>query len=120
MRYPFLIRVILDEFGIQLENDLDIFFNLDDFAEEIIYTPTGGIALPIDAIVIRHEPFQENYVRGENVATLRLYVKSSDIPKPQYGDAFEIDGDTWVYQPKKNMIYEDDHVLHIALERILN
>jgi hypothetical protein len=120
MRYSILAPVVIDEWEAQLENDLSIFFNMDDFAEEIIYMPTGGTAISIDAMVIRDEKFYEPYIRGVHVGTMKLYVKSSDMPKPRYGDAFEIDGEIWVYHPARDLMYVDDHVLHLALERRLN
>lgn len=119
MAHTFVVPVVIDEWEAQLENDLDTFFNPDDFAQEIIYTGMGQTGVSIDAIVIRDKRFYEPYVRGLGIGTLKLYVKSTDMPNPQYGDAFEIDGETWVYHPQNDLMYVDNHVLHLSLEREL-
>lgn len=49
-----------------ISQDADVFLNLDEFAEEIIYTNAAGTAKTIRAVVVRYElsPTQENVYRS--------------------------------------------------------
>ena len=101
----------------QMTTDLAVFFNTDEFAENVTYTPTGGEAATIPAIVERDDPFQEAYVRGEETATCQIHVKKSDVATPQFGDTFAFDSQTWELDPSRGVMYEDDNILTIGLER---
>ena len=103
----------------QMTSDLSIFFNTDEFAESVTYTPKGGAGSTISAIVERNDPFQEPYIRGEKTATALIQVKKADVASPQYGDTFTFDSQTWEFDPMRGVIYEDDQVLNIGLERTL-
>ena len=101
-----------------MTSDLAAFFNTDEFAESITYTPKGGEAATISAIVMRDAPRQEPYVRGEETATCEIIVKISDIATPQHGDTFTLsDSEIWEFDPSNGVVYQDDDVLHIILER---
>jgi len=105
----------------QLTSDLDSFFNTDEFAEEITYTAKGEDAVTISAIVMREAPLQEPYVRGPETATCEIIVKISDVATPQHGDTFTLnDSEIWEFDPTNGVIYQDDDVLHILLERRLD
>lgn len=102
-------------------NDLSIFFNLGEFAETIVYTPKGGAAVNVAAIVIRNVIFEEPYVRGEKTARAEIFVKKSDVDTPQFGDTFTFDKQAWELDPMRGVMYndEDDDVFKIGLERRL-
>lgn len=101
----------------QMTSDLSIFLNTDEFAETITYTPSGGSATSISAIVEKDDIFQEPYVRGPDTATCLVYVKASDVSTPQFGDTFTIDSVVWEFDPSRGVIYMDDDVYVIGLER---
>lgn len=103
----------------QMITDLDVFVNFDEFAKTVSYTPVGGVAVDIDAIVIRMAIFQESYVRGVNTAHSDVIVKNIDVSNPQFGDLFEFDSDTWELDPSRGVIYEDENMVRIGLERRL-
>ncbi|MCK5601376.1 hypothetical protein KAR91_05900 [Candidatus Pacearchaeota archaeon] len=101
----------------QMTSDLETFFNSDEFAETISYTPKSGDAVDITAIVTYAEPLQEPYVRGEETATCEIEVKASDVESPQYGDIFIFDSATWEFDPVLGVTRKDDNILIIHLER---
>lgn len=74
----------------QMTTDLSVFFNTDDFAKTVTYTPAGESGANITAIF---EPLSD----GENMSADRtvkrgyLYIQSTDIEGPAYGDTVEID-----------------------------
>jgi hypothetical protein len=104
----------------QMADDLSIFFDTDEFAETISYTPLDDAARNITAIVDRSAPGQEPYIRGHNTATCEISVKASDMPTPQLGDLFTIDDQTWEVDPSdgQGVIHEDDFTLTVALRRV--
>lgn len=97
--------------------DMSVFFSADEFAETLSYTATGGLAADITAQVVRAHPFQEPYVRGENTAHAEIYVKKSQVANPQFGDLYYFDSQYWEMDPSRGVIYEDDNVYRIGLER---
>lgn len=101
----------------QITSDLSTFFNTDEFAETVSYTPVGGAAVDITAIVTRDNPFQEPYVRGEETATCEIEVMASEVADPQYGDLFTFNSETWEFDPIRGIIRQDDLVLAIGLIR---
>ena len=103
----------------QMTADLAAFFNSDEFAETVTYTPAGGEATSITGIITKDQFFQEPYVRGENMAGCEIAVKASEVAAPQHGDTFVIGSDTWDLDPTRGVIYEDDDIFIIALERRL-
>ena len=101
----------------QITSDLSAFFNTDEFAETVSYTPKGGAAVDITAIVSQDDPLQEPYVRGENTATCEIEVQASEVPTPQYGDTFTFGGETWEFDPIRGVLHKDDYTRLIGLER---
>ena len=101
----------------QLTTDLSVFFNTDEFAETITYTPSGGSPVSIPAIINRDAPLQEPYIRGENTAISEIMVKTSDVSNPQYGDTFTFDSETWGFDPENGVTGKGTNVLTIALIR---
>lgn len=74
-----------------LAADLGIFFNTEEFAENITYK---GVAVP--AIVDR---LQDPQFSGGNVATYaRLHIKKSSVAVVQYLDEIVMDGKAWVVE----------------------
>jgi len=104
-----------------ITSDLDSFFNTNEFAESITYTAVGQSAATISAIVMRDSPSQEPYIRGDHTATCEIIVKISDVATPQHGDIFTLnDSEIWEFDPTSGVVYQDDDILHILLERRLD
>jgi hypothetical protein len=114
--YSKTASVILGFKGMLL-TDMAIFFNLEEFAETVTYTATGGAGTDITAIIIRDTSYQEPYVRGKHTAHADLYVKKSEIAEPRFGDIFSADEEIWELDPNRGMFYEDDYMMVIGLER---
>ena len=74
-------------------SDLATFFNTDEFAETITYTPSGGTAISITAI--REEMDPSIISEAPPGDSITLLVKSADVSNPQRGDSFTIDSETW-------------------------
>lgn len=102
-----------------MTSDMASFFNTDEFAESVTYTPAGGAATTITAVVSRDQAFQEPYVRGENMATAEIAVQASEVTNPQYEDIYTIDSVVWEVDANQGVIYADDDMFIIALERRL-
>ena len=105
----------------QMAADLSVFFDTDEFAESIIYTPTGDFARTIPAIRIDGERL-EPYVRGDETATCVYQVKISDVKNPQHNDRFTITNDagteeTWEFIDTYD---EDGFTRFVVLERTLS
>ena len=66
-----------------------------DLDEEITYTPKGGTAVTIDAVVNENFPAQDPYLRGVEFAPAILDVHNSDVPNPQVYDTYTFHGYTW-------------------------
>jgi hypothetical protein len=103
----------------QMTNDLNVFFNTDEFAENVTYTPNGGEGTTIQAIVNREGPLQEPYVRGAETATGDIMVQRSQVTTPVRGDKYTFDSNDW-YMDADGVTYMDDDVLIIVLERDLS
>lgn len=102
----------------QLTDDLSTFFNTDEFAETVSYTPIGGLATDITAIPERGNPFQEPYVRGEETATCEITVMRSEVSNPQYGDIFTFaSSEVWEFDPVRGIISQDNDTYLIGLVR---
>ena len=101
----------------QMAADMPTFSNDDEFSEEIGYTAAGESLATIDAIVDRSGAQLEEYVRGPVTAIITISVKKVDVPNKAYGDTFTIDGNVWNFEPTSGVIYEDDNVVQISLER---
>lgn len=75
-----------------LEDDLDLFFDTDEFAEEVNYTPDGGDPATITAQVFIERELGDE-VRGKH-ADIRaegyIVIKASDVERPQRGDRVTI------------------------------
>jgi len=101
-----------------MDADLAAFFNTDEFAETILYTPKGGgIVMDITAIILRNNPLQEIYVRGEETAACEIEVKAGELENLQQGDTFTFNNETWGLSSVLGVVYKDSNVLRIALER---
>jgi len=105
-------------FSTQRTMDQAVFYNTTEFAESITYTPVGGVAVTISAVVDRSGPQQELYVRGPTIAICTIHVKTTDVTTPQWGDKYTFDSADWRMDPELGVIYQDDYDLEIALERM--
>lgn len=104
-------------FKTQMTADLSAFYNTGEFAESVTYTALGGAGVTITAIVTRISELLEPYVRGEDNARAEIRVKKANVATPKYGDVFAFNGDSWLFDPTRGVIYEDDNEFVIALER---
>lgn len=102
-------------FKTQLAADLNnVFFNTDEFAESITYTPAGGTAKTITAICNVEDPASQTPAPpGDSMIIL---ARSSEVTAPGRGDTYTIDTVTWYHEeivsggPKSG-------VYHIGLSR---
>lgn len=74
----------------QMLLDLDVFFNLDEFARETAYRPASGGEFPVTAVF---DADPKAAARGADQAW--LYVRKSEVPAPAYRDTFVLDGREW-------------------------
>ena len=72
----------------------DDFFT-GDLDEKITYTPKGGSAVTIDAVINEDFPEQDPYVRGLTFGQAVVEVHNSDVSSPQFGDTYTFHGYTW-------------------------
>lgn len=91
--------------------------NVNEFAQAVTYTPTGGVASSINALVLRDDPNQEPYVRGDSFAMCTVTVALADVPTPQHGDIYTFGGYTWEHDPTQEVITYNAYFLIIALRR---
>ena len=80
-------------FKTQLATDMDAFFNTDEFAESVTYTPFGGSAQTITARLTDEDPTIQTPAPSKDSAI--LIVKYSDSTAPAKGDTFTINSETW-------------------------
>jgi len=81
-------------FADTLITDLSVFFNTEEFATSVTYTPSGGDGTSIDIIILSSdEALQAPQPAGDELVIL---AQEADIatPDPQ-GDTFTIDGVTY-------------------------
>ncbi len=76
-----------------MASDLPAFFNPDEFAETIAYTPSGGAAVSIAAVL--EETDESIMAEAPPADSMILYVLTADVSNPQRGDAFTISAETW-------------------------
>lgn len=94
----------------RVEGDVSaVFLNTNDFAESVTYTPDGGSASSITALVFR-EPMMWTETATGSVELYRatIQVALSDVSSPGRGDAIAVTGpdgsaetwkvDDWHYQ----------------------
>ena len=77
----------------QIASDLSAFFNTDEFAEDISYTPSGGDAVSISAILEDMDP--SIMAEAPPADSMVLHVPTADVSNPQRGDTFTISSETW-------------------------
>lgn len=77
----------------QITSDLSAFFNTDEFAETISYTPSDGGAVSIAAILEDMDP--SIMAEAPPADSMILHVLHSDVSDPQRGDTFTISSETW-------------------------
>jgi hypothetical protein len=80
-------------FKSQIESDLSVFFNTDEFAYEATYTPAGsGTSQPVDYIDESEDPgIMENIVPGDE----KVILIQAEGVTPARGDVFLIDSENW-------------------------
>lgn len=73
----------------------NVFFNTDEFAESISYTPKGGAAATIKVILSDEDAtIQSPTAPGDHMVVVAQYT---DIATPQRGDTFTINSITWYF-----------------------
>ena len=83
----------MSTFHDDLEQDLEVFFNEDEFADQVTYKPKVGDQVQTQAIIIYEENQTEDQ-RG-NHTKAEIELKRSDVATPNYGDLIEIDSVDW-------------------------
>jgi len=91
--------------------------NVNEFAQAVTYTPTGGSPASINGLVSQDSPFQEPYVRGDNFAGCTITVALSDVATPQHGDTYTFGGYTWEHDPTQEVITYNAYFITVALRR---
>lgn len=83
----------MSAFREQLVNDLDVFFNVDEFAQEVVYI---NAAKTIKAIVT---PLADPEIKTTgSAARAEVVIKRLDIPTPKPMDEISIDGQVWIVE----------------------
>jgi len=77
----------------QLTTDLnEIFYNTDEFAESVTYTPRTGS--PFSAKIIRQD--QDASLNPESPGDrMEIRIRTSQLTTPNIGDRLTIGGETW-------------------------
>jgi hypothetical protein len=79
----------------QITSDLSpIFFNTDDFAVTVSYTPSGGGAQSIKALLDYGDPAAMQGMDALNTDAI-MDIMASDIPTVTAGDTVTIGSDSW-------------------------
>lgn len=98
----------------QLTTDLDVFFDLDEFAQTVTYD-NGTTPTSIKAVV---DPWGAVRQSGSQSTVKKIMVKKADVPVPDYRHSFVIDGTTWYIKsdPDKGLdAVGDDQVWEIGI-----
>ena len=95
----------------QLAADLDVFFDLDAFADTVSYYD-GTATTPVKGIVDFGGTGFEKQAR-----TGKITVKKSEVPSPGYRHTFGINGETWTVKADRNGldINGDDLIWEIGI-----
>jgi len=77
----------------QIVSDLPVFFNTDEFATSVVYTPNGGAATTITILEdTQNAGLQDpDSVSDEKV----IVVKYTDLNTPDKGDTFVLNSEIW-------------------------
>ena len=86
----------MNTFKEQMSMDLDVFFNLDEFADTVSYYD-GTATTPVKGIVDFGGTGFEKQAR-----TGKITVKKSEVPSPGYRHTFTINGETWTVKADKS------------------
>jgi hypothetical protein len=78
----------------QIIEDLAIVFDEDEFAESILYCPYEDIPKTIPAILSIDQEGTEIQAIAPPAETMRILVKVSDVPSPDYHDEFHLNPGT--------------------------
>jgi hypothetical protein len=83
-------------FKSQLEDDLDVLFNTDEFAHLATYTDKDNVSTPNTPVLFSQDRgFDDDrwdVVIGEMAV---IEVKNSDVPDPKPNETFALNGETW-------------------------
>jgi hypothetical protein len=94
-----------------LENDLNGFFNEEEFAKEVVFISSGSGTMNIKVVV---EFLEELELDGTgNHSSAILYMKKTDL-NPLYMDKVWIDGIEWKVERISNY---DDYIVKIFIRR---
>jgi len=97
-----------------LSEDLDIFFDLDEFAVEVTYLPDEAGSEPFAGIIDYDEFFDEQDFRGAVAEACRLTCPEVVTPDLSPGNPFEVNGKRYKYVRRLS----GDGVIHeLLLER---
>jgi hypothetical protein len=94
-------------FATDINSDLSVFFNTDEFAEEVTYAGTD-----INALIYYGERLDER--SGALVSTCTLSIQVSDVTTPAYRDTVVIGSATWTVTKINN---GDANIWEITAEK---
>lgn len=92
----------------QLDNDLDIFFNSDEFAEEVVFVSSESGTMNVKVII---EYLQDLEISSDgNHQSAIVYMKRTDL-NPNYMDKIYINAKEW----KIEQIQENNNVAKLLI-----
>ena len=91
----------------RIKQDLNTFFNIDEFSEEIVYK---------SAVVRAIVDFSGNLELDDSNASqmAQIQVLKDDVPEPQFGDLVVFQGKNWTME---RVISGDDETWILAIRR---
>lgn len=78
-----------------MTSDFSTFYNTDEFAEDVTYTPSGGDAVGIK--IILDETKQSIMKVAPPAESIAFRVQRSEVANPLWGDIYTISGETWYF-----------------------
>ncbi len=94
--------------------DLDIFLNLDDFAETVNYTDSSGVSKEAPAIFLTKTDLLLENMNGTESSIPAVLVKKRDLPDVRNGDVFTINGTIYTVIQTE---YKNDFIIKAYLSK---
>lgn len=81
-----------------------IFGTEDGMAVFVSYTPIGGAASTIPAIINYGDDLEDAKWRAALQASATAWVKESDVSEPSNGDTLAVDGENWTVMTRRKQM----------------
>lgn len=75
--------------------DLAVFYNTDEMAKEVTYSPKDGQAKTVTIIPGSRKGTLQDPIAPAD--TMVIWVQTADVENPQFEDQFSIDGEIWYF-----------------------